>query len=101
MSSAVNPYALTKGHFQSGSDAKSSARLEVHRLDIESDKQFSLRVEMAIKGMENGLRVDYDDPSFRVLVLHGTGMATITVEVVHGLERGSDENVDSSCGGDS
>ena len=87
-------YRLSKGHFQTGSDAKSSARREVYRLDIESDKQFSQRVEMAIKGMENGLREGFDDPSFRVIVIHGNSMATITVEVVHGMERGEDADQD-------
>ena len=94
MSSSVNPYALTKGHFQEGSSAMASSRVEVHRLDIESDKQFSQRVEMAIKGMENGLREGFDDPSFRTAIVHGKGMSTITVEVIHGEERGGDGEPD-------
>jgi len=90
MTEAPTPYhnyRLSKGHFQNGSDAKFMARREVHRLDIESEKQYAQRVEMAIKGMENGLREAYDDPSFRVLIVHGKGMATVTVELIHGEER--------------
>jgi len=95
MSSAVNPYALTKGSFQSGSDAMASSRVEVHRLDVETEKAFNQRIEILISAMREFAREGIDDPSFRVVVLHGTGMATITVEVLHGLERGGDADQDN------